>query len=151
MKNYKLGLIYGAITCAITLLICTVPLEALILPRPPPPYYYTPELYQYTWRASTFLLILIILTFSLLYVHGSRRFYIGILDVQVPTYIVIHYTYLLIMEKLYYSKEGPLVILPFTYVYGGLLHIDPGQILSIYLVYRIVKELKKKFFSRSHN
>ncbi|NPA23058.1 MAG: hypothetical protein GXO23_01995 [Crenarchaeota archaeon] len=151
MRSYITGLIYGAITCAITLLICAVPLEAILLPRPPSPPYYTPELYQYTWRASTFLLILIILTFTLLYIHGSRRFYIGMLDVQVPTYIVIHYIYLITMEKLYYAKEGALTILPFTYMYGGLPHLDLGQIMAIYIIYRVAREIRKKFFSRPHS
>ncbi len=145
------GLIYGAITCAITLLLCAVPLEAVILPRPPPPVYYTPELYQYTWRAATFLLILIILTFTLLYVHGSKRFYIGMLDVQVPTYIAIHYIYLFTMENLYYAKEGALILLPFTYMYGKVLHLDIGQIMAIYIIYRIFREIQKRIFSRSHS
>ncbi len=148
MRSYRIGLIYGVVSCIIVLLLSLVPIENLILPRPPQYISYTPFSYLYTWRASTIMIILIILTLVLMYVHGSREFYVGILDVQVPAFIVIHYVYLYVMCSVYYYREGSITLLPLVYVYGNMVHIDLGQITAIYVIYRIVKILKSRF-SRS--
>ena len=141
MQTYRMGLIYGIISCIVLSILSLIPIENLITTRPPSYISYTPPSYLYLWRLSTLTLITIILTLTLLYVHGSRKFYIGILDVQIPFYIVVHYVYLYIMTTLFYGREGILTILPFIYIYGKLIHVDFGQIASIYLVYRVVKHV----------
>ncbi len=141
MQTYRMGLIYGIISCIVLSILSLIPVENLITMRPPSYISYTPPSYLYLWRLSTLTLITIILTLILLYVHGSRKFYIGILDVQIPFYIVVHYVYLYIMTTSFYGREGILTILPFIYIYGKLIHVDFGQIALIYLVYRVVKHV----------